>query len=254
MAIIIQYASDLHLEFQANKQFLKQHPIQAIGDVLVLAGDVVPFALMNKHRDFFDYLSDHFATTYWLPGNHEYYQSDLFNRCGTIYEKIRSNVFLVNNTSVVHQHTHFIFSTLWSHISPGNEWHIERNLNDFYRIKYKGFRFNVEHYNQLHLDCLSFIESQIKTIGLNPCSVFTHHCPTLLNYPENFKGDILNEAFAVELYDVILNSSINLWCYGHHHTNTPTFNIGNTQLITNQLGYVELGENRFFRTNSVIEI
>ena len=108
----IQYASDLHLEFRQNQQFIKANPLLPNGDVLVLAGDIVPFALMDNFKDFFSYLSDNFQTTYWVPGNHEYYHFDAASRSGVLSENIKSNLFLVNNTSVLHQDTSLIFSTL----------------------------------------------------------------------------------------------------------------------------------------------
>jgi predicted phosphohydrolase len=254
MRLNIQYASDLHIEFPANKEFLKQHPLQPVADVLVLAGDVVPFAVMDKHQDFFSYVSDNFKTTYWLPGNHEYYHFNISEKSGVMHETIRNNVFLVNNTSVVHEHVKLIFSTLWSKISSGHQWQIERSLNDFHLIKHNGYRFTTELYNQLHKESLAFIKREIQTVNKKQLAVFTHHCPTFLNYPEQYKGDVLNEAFAVELHDVIEHSNINYWCYGHHHNNTNDFSIGNTKLITNQLGYVQQNEHRLFDTNRVIEL
>ena len=38
--------------------------------------------------------------------------------------------------------------------------------------------------------------------------VATHHVPTFLNYPEKYKGDLLNEAFASELSDLIESKNL----------------------------------------------
>ena len=250
----IQYASDLHLEFPENKKFLQTNPLLPKGNILLLAGDILPFGLLDKHKDFFMYLSDNFETTYWIPGNHEYYYFDVATKCGVINEKIKSNVFLVNNTSVLHQNTRLIFSTLWSKISTGNQWQIERSMSDFQVIKYNGYRFSADRFNQLHEDSIAFINKELKEQTTGNIVVATHHIPTFLHYPQQYKGDILNEAFAVELFDTIESSNINYWIYGHHHTNTPDFKIGKTTLLTNQLGYVKHNEHHLFSTQKTFEL
>ncbi len=247
----IQYASDLHIEFPENKEFLKVNPIKPIGDILVLAGDIVPFAVMNKHDDFFSYVSDHFENTYWIPGNHEYYYSDLVNRTGTFHEKITENVHLLNNTVIHHGEVDLIFSTLWSHIGMINQWKIENSLSDFHVIKSEGDKFTTWRYNQIHEECTSFLKEALIT-KTKKSVVVSHHAPTFYNYPEKYKGDALNEAFAVELFDLIEESEADCWIYGHTHHNSADFKIGNTQLLTNQLGYVKYGEHKLFNLKSII--
>jgi predicted phosphohydrolase len=250
----VQYASDLHLEFPENKEFLKTNPLKPMGDVLVLAGDIVPFAVIDKHNDFFTYISDHFETTYWIPGNHEYYYFNIATNCGTLDENIRTNIHLVNNLSLEHDSVRFVFSTLWSKISQANRWQIERSVSDFRVIKFNDFRFSSDQFNLLHEESLSFITRELHHNYTGNTVVVTHHIPTFMNYPEKYRGDVLNEAFAAELYDLIEDFGPDFWIFGHHHFNGPDFMIGKTHLATNQLGYVKYGEHQFFNPSKTISI
>jgi predicted phosphohydrolase len=249
----LQYASDLHLEFPENKEFLKRNPLLPGGDVLLMSGDIVPFAIMDEHADFFNYISDNFNTTYWIPGNHEYYHSDISERSGSLNEAIRSNVFLVNNITVARENIKLIFSTLWTRISPENQFEIRQRLSDFHTIKYNRKGLSPDHYNFLHEQCRSFLNEEIFNSGDDKKVIVTHHVPTFLNYPAKYKGDSLNEAFAVEMHDEILRSDADFWIFGHHHCEIPDFQIGKTSLVTNQLGYVKYNECAGFDTKKTVQ-
>lgn len=250
----IQYCSDLHLEFPANKRFLKENPIIPTGDILILAGDIVPFRKIDQHQDFFHFCADHFKETYWIPGNHEYYGFDIAQKSGTFHEKIKSNVHLLNNTTIELAEIQLIFSTMWSKINPAHQWEIERGMNDFYMIKNGKFRFTTDQFNELHQESMAFLQKSLIENKLEKSVVVTHHVPTLQHYPDQYKGSILNDAFAVELTDFMEARQPDYWIYGHHHQNTHEFKIKNTTLLTNQLGYVEMNENLGFNPAKTIEL
>lgn len=250
----IQYCSDLHLEFQENKNYLKQFPVKPEGEILLLAGDIVLFNKMKEYNDFFNWCADNFKTTYWIPGNHEYYYFDAAQKCRTLNENIRNNMHLVNNLSVEANNIRFVFSTLWSKIDPGKQWFIEKNVSDFQVIKYNGHRFSLERFNELHKQCLDFVTIEMEKDFNGKTIVATHHVPTLLNYPEQYKNSKINDAFAVELFGLIERSNTAYWIYGHHHNNTPAFKIGNTTMLTNQLGYVRQGEHKLFNHAATINV
>lgn len=68
-----------------------------------------------------------------------------------------------------------------------------------------------------------------------------------------FTDSKANGAFTVELEDYIQNSDIEYWIYGHSHYNVD-MKIGNTQCVTNQLGYVFHNEHLTFNPEKFIEL
>lgn len=203
----IQYASDLHLEFPENKKYMESHPLQPTADILILAGDIVPFAVMDKYKDFFDYLDTNWKHVYWIPGNHEYYNSDINFREIMFEEGIREHVKLLNNKVATYGNVRIIFSTLWSHISPANEIIVSNQLNDFRTIRDRSQYLTTEKYNSLHRESLNFIKTMFKVPHKGKTVVVTHHVPTFMHYPEAYKGDALNEAFATELFANLLKNT-----------------------------------------------
>lgn len=249
----LQYCSDLHLEFPDNKEYILDNPIEPTADILILAGDIVPFAVMDKHNDFFDYISRNFKMTYWIPGNHEYYYYNV-DSSSFLETQIRENIYLVNNCVKEISGVNLIFSTLWSNISEKKRWVIQQSLSDFKVIKYKDHLFNVDDYNTLHKESLEFIQNALVTKSNNKTIVVTHHAPTFVKYPEKYVNSKINEAFGTNLTDLIQDSTIDYWIYGHHHSNIEEFQIENTKLVTNQLGYVKFNENGGYSNKAIISL
>lgn len=250
----IQYCSDLHLEFLENRNFLEQHPIVPVGEILLLAGDILPFSLHKKSFEFINFIADNFESVYWIPGNHEYYHFDMATVAPPLLEKLRSNVFLINDKVIIYKDVKIICSTLWSKIRAEHEFAVEQNVSDFQFIKINGKPLLAQDFNRLHDTDLSFLKNAVKKNSDHKTIVMTHHVPTLRNYPPKYKESILNDAFVTDLTDFISANNVPYWIYGHHHYNTPDFKIGKTTLLTNQLGYVHLGEHKGFKDKAMIEV
>jgi len=250
----IQYCSDLHLEFPDNAKYLGRNPLEPVGDVLILAGDILPFDMHKKQLAFIDFIAGNFEMVYWIPGNHEYYGYDAATVSDPLLEKLRSNVWLVNNQTISHNNINFICTTLWSKINHVNSLDIQRSISDFHSIQWEEKRFTTRQFNQLHNQSVLFLEKAFKeTIGAKNI-VVTHHVPTMYQYPEKYRHSPLNEAFVTELYDTIHDSEVAYWIYGHHHCNVPAFSVGKTMVVTNQLGYVQRAEHRKFDGKACVEI
>lgn len=252
----IQYASDLHLEFGVNSVFLRKNPLIPKGEILILAGDIGYFDDDDFIRHpFWDWASDNFERVIVIPGNHELYKSFDINALHDGWQlKIRDNVeYVYNKVIALDDKTDLIASTLWSRIHPGDAFYTEKAVSDFYRIRNGKYRLSWERFNDEHFLCLRFVEQSIANSKAQNIIVASHHVPSFELMSEEFAGSSINGAFTVELGNMIANSRINYWIYGHSHRNINKV-IGSTKCVSNQLGYVSHGENSSFCPAAIIEI
>lgn len=241
-----QFISDIHLEYASNREFLKNHPILPNSDILLMAGDIMQLKDMRKQAYFLDFLSSNYKAVYWVPGNHEFYGSDISKFGNSFCREIRSNVILLNNQVVESHGYRLIFSTLWSKIPRIHSHEVTRLMPDFREIFFKEKHFSIENYNKLHEACFRFLKKTITGLETKRQIVVSHHVPTFVNYPLAFRGSILNSAFATELGYWLIGHGPDYWIYGHHHQPARDFVIGKTRMRCNQLGYVDNGEHFSF--------
>lgn len=251
----IQYASDLHLEFEANSRYLRKKPIVPTGDILLLAGDIGVLGEDYMKYPFWDWAAEHFRQTLIVPGNHEFYQSeDLASFHTGMIREIRPNVKLCYNSVVTIDDVDFFLTTLWAHIRTEDAFYIRRAMSDFYYIKYDGKRLEPEQFNKEHQKTLQFLDCALKSSGSSKRVVVSHHVPTELCMSPEFKGSTFNSAFVVELHDFIYDNHIDYWIYGHSHRNMPEVDINGTKVICNQLGYIEDNEQKSFNPSICFDI
>lgn len=255
MTMKIQYASDLHLEFDDNWRYLREHPLPVVGDILVLAGDIGYFGDDNYTlHPFWNWASDNFSEVYVCPGNHEFYKFyDLASMKDGDCMEIRKNVHCYYNAVVHVDGIDIILSTLWGNIPLKEAFYTEQVISDFRRIMYHKDLLTFSDFNRENQRCVSFVQTAVASSKATTKIVVTHHVPSYRMQCPEFAGSQANGAFNVELEDYIEQSGIDFWIYGHSHYNKDV-RIGNTLCLSNQLGYVFHQEHKTFVPDKCIEI
>lgn len=242
------YCSDLHLNYGTVVLDNTEN-----ADCLILAGDIVDFVdlipkneLSYNHIDeFFKNISDQFKQVIWVPGNHEYYGSSIWQAPMIARKYLEKNGFgnikVVNNDVVYVNDVPVVCSTLWTDLNNANPIVMEavgRAMNDYVHIDIKRGDIDVllrpiDTYN-MHLAALEFLDENIKDV---PCVVVTHHAPTFAcsDYPPS----VIDHAYMSNLCDFILDRpTIKKWVFGHTHSRKQ-FDLGDTEILSNCRGYAK---------------
>ncbi len=252
----IQIASDLHLEFSANSSYLKLNPLEVVGDVLVLAGDIDYLQEDSKYtHPFWDWASANYKQVIVVLGNHELYNGYDINKLteGTIIP-IRENVAYYYNCAISIDGVDIICSTLWAYIEPQYAYITQHRVSDFRSTIADGEnRLSAERFNAEYQTCVQFIKNAVTTSNADKIVVVAHHVPSKLLSSPDFAGSEINGAFVSEQFDFIADSRIDYWIYGHSHRNIDAV-IGKTKCLSNQLGYVAMEDVSSFDRAQCIEL
>jgi len=240
--MLIRYCSDLHLEgfsgtpeHQAN-HFLPQD-YRDSSAVLVLAGDIC--SRMEVLIDFLAHVEHRFLKVIYVPGNHEYYNSEMCSWNREFRNAARatlSNTYFAAGTVeyCTIQNVDFIFTTLWA--DGGKSYREETNvataIADFRYIRFDDRIFKVSDMQTLHRYLRSDVEHLLNR-SLNKTVVITHHLPSYQLCHPRF-GFEHNGGFASDSEHLV--NLANYWIHGHTHDTIDTY-IGNTRVVANPAGY-----------------
>lgn len=251
--MLVQIISDVHLETNGLDIL---HTFKPVADYLILAGDIG-----NPTDDNYDillkFVSENWKHIFYVTGNHEYYDSTgIMNKQkldGLIETLIDnySNIYWLNNSSIIINNVKFIGSTLWS--SPLNV----NGLNDFYKNIYdEDVPVTLETFCQWNQNCIQYLTSELDSnspddIKYNSTCVITHFLPLQNKDIPNTKyanDEVLDSYFGNKLYHLMPKTDV--WVSGHTHQKFNLEILG-TKWICNPVGH---RNEKIEYTNETIDI
>jgi len=235
----LQILSDQHLEFKQNlRYFISRCHKRA--DTLLIAGDLLPYNDKTYDSIVKNRILTKWKNTIVIPGNHEFYGSDVddpfFGSAeNTISLDNGNTCHYVNNKVLEINGIYYVCSTLWSYVDPINAYEIQNGVNDYHKIG----GLTVDKMNEIHMKNREwFVEAMNEIPEGKRCIVMTHHVPSYNFISERWRGNRLNDAFSADMDVFIMNygHKISHWIHGHSHDFLDT-TVNGIRFIRNPMGY-----------------
>lgn len=245
----IRYLSDLHLEF------LDEPPqrLQSVGeDVVILAGDIhVGTAGIEWARR-----AIRGRPVLYVLGNHEYYHqqwSDLIDRARLAAQG--SDVRVLERDAAFVEGIRFLGCTLWTDFqlygavsSLAAMGQAGRSLSDYRYIRNGHRLLHPTDTVAGHKASVAWLEKELAMEV--PTVVITHHAPSEVTCPPQYRGDALSPAYYSRLENLVASPVIT-WVHGHTHFSTRK-RLGGVPVVVNTRGYSD--EDKNFRWDASFEV
>ena len=243
----VKYMSDLHLEFG----LLDETPDNDV-DVLILAGDIN----IKQRVGWINEQASRFEHVIYVPGNHEYYKSNMDWADDYLEDELDSRVHLLQNCSVLIKGVWFHGTTLWTdYQSSGNQplamWDANQKMSDHRVIRHRESysKFRAEDAALVHSKAKRFLVRNVREGDV----VVTHHAPHENSSAECFKGQLLNASYYSDMSTFMMESKPSHWIHGHMH-NTSDYIVNDTRVLCNPRGYAPNDLNTEFDINKTFEV
>ena len=254
--MLIRYASDLHLDnfYKHNIDYkLPELPTDK-ETVLILAGDVCE---TTRLVGCLEYYASRFAHVVFVPGNHEYYKSDLeyYDTEMQKYFKKHPNIHYLQNDVFETDEVVFIGATLWTDYVNENEQLMQwsNTYMDYYLSTYRRQPLTSAILLQKFKESRDYIFEQMMYYPDKEIVVITHHAPSMRSIHPKFKFAGNNGCYASNLDQDIIDCKPTLWIHGHVH-NSFDYTVGKTTILCNPRGYYPNGLNLHFNEKALVEI
>lgn len=201
-----------------------------LGDVLVLAGDILCFAREEEAGEMLARLRKKASQVVYVLGNHEYYRGAFLpTRAVASVLCASTGIHLLDETTATIAGRRFVGSTLW--FPYDDEAHAYRHLlTDFHLIA----RFEEGVYEE-NRRAVRFLDDQARPGDI----VVTHHLPARDGIAPHFKREPLARLapfFANDHQGLVGRCQADLWIHGHMHVPSD-WRLGQTRIVCNPIGY-----------------
>ena len=250
--------SDLH------REIVRWAPAPLDADLVILAGDISAKSLgVTWATQAFQNSDGSRPAVIYVAGNHEFYHSHL----GLLGEmsaacKQAPHVHVLEQDQIILGDVRVLGCTLWSNFSLYGADRVAaamdaaaRDMNDFRLIhSAPGQLFTPEDSRRLFEQSVTWLDQALAVPFAGKTIVVTHFAPHRRCAAPWHEDSDLSAYFVNDLEWMMEKHRIDLWCYGHTHTNTDFVAANGCRVLSNQRGYPSETDQMRFRQNFMIEI